>query len=42
MLAIRNPATRDLEQPGEQVALEYLAALSILARWVDEAQVVQG
>jgi hypothetical protein len=39
MLAIRNPATHDLAQPDGQVALEYLAALSILARWIDEAEV---
>lgn len=42
VLAIRNPATHKLDQPDEQVALEYLAALSIFARWVDEAEVVQG
>lgn len=39
MLAIRNPATHDLTQPSPNVALEYLAALSILARWIDEADV---
>lgn len=39
MLAIRNPATHDLTQPSPQVALEYLAALSILARWIDEAEI---
>jgi hypothetical protein len=42
MQAIRNPATHDLAQPDEQVALEYLAALSVLARWIDGATVVHG
>jgi hypothetical protein len=42
MLAIRNPATHDLTQPDAQVALEYLAALSIFAQWIDEAEVIQG
>ena len=26
----------------EQEALEYLAALSVLARWVDTAQIING
>jgi uncharacterized protein (TIGR02391 family) len=35
---IRNPFNHeDLKDIDEQVALEYLAALSVLARWVDEA-----
>jgi hypothetical protein len=35
--AIRNPVTHQLVQPDEAEALERLAALSILARWVDLA-----
>ncbi|MCM3534967.1 TIGR02391 family protein [Cellulosimicrobium funkei] len=35
---IRNPLSHEADQElNEQVALEYLAALSVLARWVDEA-----
>lgn len=40
MLGIRNITTHSLEQPDEQIALEYLAALSVLARWIDAATVV--
>lgn len=37
---IRNPFNHeDPKDIGEQVALEYLAALSVLARWVDESTV---
>ena len=37
---IRNPLSHEAEQElDEQVALEYLAALSVLARWVDESSV---
>lgn len=37
---IRNPFNHDDPQDiDEQVALEYLAALSVLARWVDESEV---
>ena len=37
---IRNPFDHDDPKDiDEQVALEYLAALSVLARWVDEATV---
>lgn len=39
MMAIRNLATHDLNEPDEQVALEQLAALSVLARWIDDAKV---
>jgi Protein of unknown function (Hypoth_ymh) len=35
--AIRNLATHRPEEPDEQVALEQLAAMSSLARWVDAA-----
>lgn len=38
-LAIRNLSTHTLDQPEEQRALELLAALSVLARWIDEAEV---
>lgn len=35
---IRNPLSHEADQElSEQVALEYLAALSVLARWVDES-----
>lgn len=37
---IRNPLSHEMDQElDEQVALEYLAALSVLARWVDESTV---
>lgn len=37
---IRNPLSHEADQElDEQVALEYLAALSVLARWVDESAV---
>ncbi len=38
---IRNLATHSTDEPEEQVALEELAALSVLARWIDEAEVVR-
>lgn len=40
--AIRNPGMHTPEQRGggqEQLALEHLAAFSLLARWVDQASV---
>jgi hypothetical protein len=38
--AIRNPASHDpIGDVPEQVALEQLAAISLLARWIDEAEV---
>lgn len=38
---IRNPLAHEAEHElSEQVALEYLAALSVLARWVDESDLV--
>jgi hypothetical protein len=40
MKAIRNIVTHRHEQPDPQTALEQLAALSVLARWVDEADVL--
>lgn len=37
---IRNPLSHEADQElDERVALEYLAALSVLARWVDESTV---
>lgn len=37
---IRNPLSHEADQElSEQVALEYLAALSVLARWIDESNV---
>ena len=40
---IRNPFNHeDPKDIDEQTALEYLAAISVLARWVDEAQVEKG
>lgn len=34
-LAIRNPATHGTDEVSRQVAFEYLAVLSALARWID-------
>lgn len=42
MLAIRNLATHRPSEPEEQMALEQLASLSVLARWIDVAEVVRG
>lgn len=40
---IRNPLSHEADQElSEQEALEYLAALSVLARWVDAAVVVRA
>jgi len=39
---IDNLATHFHEQPGEQEALEHLAALSVLARLADEAIAVRA
>jgi hypothetical protein len=38
--AIRNVTTHNLERPAEELALDCLASLSLLARWIDEAEVV--
>ncbi len=38
-MAIRNIVTHTLTQPEEQPGLEALAALSVLARWIDAAEV---
>jgi uncharacterized protein (TIGR02391 family) len=34
--AIRNPATHESSEWDQQIALECLAALSVLARWIDD------
>ena len=39
---IRNPTTHTGDQLGEQEALERLAALSLLARWIDECELAQA
>ncbi len=39
--AIRNPSTHNTEQSGRQVALEQLAALSLLARWIEQCELVE-
>ena len=41
-MTIRNSAAHGTEQMPEQEALERLAVLSLLARWVDECEVVAG
>jgi len=41
-LAIRNPVAHETADMDKQVALEQLAALSVLARWVDECELVTG
>lgn len=37
---IRNVATHEHAEWSEQVALEHLAVLSVVARWTDETEVV--
>ena len=39
---IRNPQAHPSSDLTEQEALEQLAALSVLARWVDECEVVNA
>jgi len=38
---IRNVATHTKDEWTEQVALEHLAVLSVLARWADETELVK-
>lgn len=38
-MAIRNPHAHNNAEPSEAVAFEHLAALSLLARWIDESEV---
>jgi len=42
MQRVRNLAAQGLGQPSEQEALEEVAALSTLARWIDAATVVRA
>lgn len=42
MMAIRNLATHDPSEPDPHVALEKLAALSVLARWIEAGEVVRA
>lgn len=37
-MGIRNPASHSTEEIPQQEALEYLASLSVLARWIDAAE----
>lgn len=41
-MAIRNPATHTTDEISKQVALEQLATLSTLARWVDVCELVEA
>lgn len=41
-MTIRNSATHDTGQMPEQLALERLATLSLLARWVDECDLIEA
>lgn len=41
-LRIRNIMVHSIDEVNEQEGLEYLAALSVLARWIDDAQVSSG
>lgn len=38
--AIRNPATHTTDELPKQEALEQLASLSVLARWIDRCELV--
>jgi hypothetical protein len=40
MTGIRNLPTHDTDELEEQIAFEHLAALSVHARWAEEAEVV--
>jgi hypothetical protein len=41
-MTIRNTAAHGMDEPGEQVALEQLAVLSLLARWVDDCELAEA
>ncbi len=41
-MAIRNPATHSIGETTAQEALEQLAVLSTLARWIDQCELVQA
>ncbi|AQA20900.1 hypothetical protein BTZ20_2220 [Rhodococcus sp. MTM3W5.2] len=38
--AIRNPVTHTVDDVPKQEALEHLAALSVLARWIDGCETI--
>ena len=40
-MAIRNPATHSTSDASAQEALEQLAILSTLARWIDQCELVE-
>lgn len=40
-MTVRNPATHGVEDLNEQEALERLAVLSLLARWVDQCELIE-
>jgi hypothetical protein len=40
-MAIRNPATHSMSDTSAQEALEHLAILSTLARWIDQCVLVK-
>lgn len=40
--AIRNPVTHTTDELPQQVALEQLATLSVLARWIDQCELVHS
>jgi Protein of unknown function (Hypoth_ymh) len=42
MNRVRNLATHSTAEIDEQIALEQLAALSLLARWIDDAEVIRA
>ena len=42
MSRVRNLATHSTEEIDEQIALEQLAALILLARWIDDAEVIRA
>lgn len=41
-MTIRNPATHDTGEMTEQQAVERLSVLSLLARWVDECDIIEA
>jgi len=41
-MTIRNAAVHGTAELGEQMALEQLAALSLLARWLDDCNLVEA
>lgn len=41
-MTIRNTAAHGMDELGEQVALEQLAVLSLLARWLDDCELAEA